>query len=732
MKNNLISISLATATAPIVQEARGKDWIEFSGGDEWKNLYPQFLIDLYYNSSTHSAIINATAEMIAGEDLYVENEDVNLEAYVRLKKFLRHANSKESLHQVVKKVAFDFKLQGAYALHIIWNQERTEIAEVYHVPVERVRSSIPNPLGQIDSYFISSNWSDVRNHPPHEIKAFNRLDRTSASQLIYTGSYSPNMDIYHTPDYIAGCNWALVDQRVAEFHLNNIQNGFSGSYFISFANGIPTQEERFQIEQSLTEKFAGAKNSGKFILTFSDDKTRTPEITPIAVSDADKQYLALQELLVTNICSAHRITSKTLMGIDTTNGFSSNADELRNASNFYHNTVIRPFQTNILNTLQTIFSVNNMDLEVDFEQLKPITVEFDSSILKEVMTQEEIRESLQLPPLVLTEKNPVTDALSTMSPLLANKVLNNLTLDETRDLIGLPSIDPNELPQEDTGDVNMCRTKEPIFKRNKKFNTFNKIGTVDGKPVFSTIEEAVAHAKTLGCEGYHEHDLNGITSYMACEEHSEATDLTEVTELTKFIQEYGEDIPKDWELIDEENSSGEHQDFDFEKTLNEVANEKTMLASTGTAIPSRKSEQDGQSKKTGDYFRVRYVYEQDNFLQNKSGQKRDFCRQMMGANKLYRKEDIINMGSKVVNAGWGPKGADTYSIWLYKGGGNCHHFWLRKIYKTTLGQSRTTKIEDADVIGYTKARSEGFTPKKNDNLVAKPPKRMANKGFLPK
>ena len=732
MKNNLISISLATATAPIVQEARGKDWIEFSGGDEWKNLYPQFLIDLYYNSSTHSAIINATAEMIAGEDLYVENEDENLEAYVRLKKFLRHANGKESLHQVVKKVAFDFKLQGAYALHIIWNQERTEIAEVYHVPVERVRSSIPNSLGQIDSYFISSNWSDVRNHPPHEIKAFNRLDRTSASQLIYTGSYSPNMDIYHTPDYIAGCNWALVDQRVAEFHLNNIQNGFSGSYFISFANGIPTQEERFQIEQSLTEKFAGAKNSGKFILTFSDDKTRTPEITPIAVSDADKQYLALQELLVTNICSAHRITSKTLMGIDTTNGFSSNADELRNASNFYHNTVIRPFQTNILNTLQTIFSVNNMDLEVDFEQLKPITVEFDSSILKEVMTQEEIRESLQLPPLVLTEKNPVTDALSTMSPLLANKVLNNLTLDETRNLIGLPSIDPNELPQEDSGDVNMCRTKEPIFKRNKKFNTFNKIGTVDGKPVFSTIEEAVAHAKTLGCEGYHEHDLNVLTAYMACEDHSEATDLTEVTELTKFIQEYGEDILEDWELIDEENASGEHQDFDFEKTLNEVANEKIELTSTGTALPNARSKsQDGVNKSFNDYYKVRYVYTQDNFLQNKTGDSREFCKQMMAANKLYRKEDIIAMSSKEVNKGWGERGADTYSIWLYKGGGNCHHFWLRKIFKTSLRNAKSN-LDSSQLISYTKAVSEGFTPKRNDILVATPPKRMANKGFLPK
>jgi hypothetical protein len=145
MKNNLISISLATATAPIVQEARGKDWIEY-GTDEWKNLYPQFLIDLYYNSSTHSAIINATAEMIAGEDLYVENEDENLEAYVRLKKFLRHANGKESLHQVVKKVAFDFKLQGAYALHIIWNQERTEIVEAFSRASRKSKSRNTKPI----------------------------------------------------------------------------------------------------------------------------------------------------------------------------------------------------------------------------------------------------------------------------------------------------------------------------------------------------------------------------------------------------------------------------------------------------------------------------------------------------------------------------------------------------------------------------------------------------------
>ena len=678
MKDSIISVNLETSTAPIVQEVRGRDYIEY-GAEDWKNLYPQFLIDLYYNSSTHAAIINGTAEMIAGEDIICTDEDeYNLESFVKLKKFLKHANSKESLHQVIKKVAFDFKLQGAYALHVIWNREKTEIAEVYHVPVERVRAGRPNELGQVDTYFISADWSNTRTHKPYPVAAFNVNDRTAASQLLYTGAYSPNMDIYHTPDYLAACNWALVDQRVAEFHLNNIENGFSGSYFISFANGVPTAEERNQIERSLADKFTGAKNSGKFILTFSDDKTRTPEITPISVSDADKQYLALQELLVQNILTGHRVTSKTLMGIDSTNGFSSNTDELINAANFYQNTVIRPFQINILDTLQTIFSVNNMDLEVEFVQLKPITVQFDSATIREVMTQDEIREDIGLEPLEKDEE---------------------VVRDE-----------------------------------------FSKVGMIDGKPVFSTIEEAEAHAKTLGCEGYHTHEYEGKSSYMACEEHTEAT------ELSKFIEEFGEDIPEEWELIEEEVVDGEHQDFNFETELNNIANEKLELASTGTARPNARSSQDGTNKSDNDFYKVRYVYTKDNFL-SQEGETREFCKLMMAAKKIYRKEDIVMLNDIAVNPGWGARGAATYSIWLadqheecckslkdnklelYKGGGNCHHFWLRQIYKTSLRGAKSN-IKPSEAISYTKALSEGFTAEKNDNLVARPPKRMKNNGFL--
>jgi len=688
---NILSVDLSSETSPVVQEVRGREYIEY-GTEHWKNLYPQFLIDLYYNSSTHAAIINTTAEMIAGEDIIVD-ENENLEQFVKLKKFFAEANGKETLHEVIKKISFDFKLQGAFALHIIWNRAKTEIAEIHHVPVERVRAAKPNAMGKVDCYYVCADWSNTRTNKPMKIAAFNTKDRTNPSQLLYTGLYSPNMDIYHTPDYLAANNWALVDQRVAEFHLNNISNGFSGSYMISFANGVPSQEERFQIEQSLAAKFTGASNSGKFVLTFSDDKTRTPEITPITVSNADKQYLALQELLVQNILTGHRVTSPMLMGIKNDTGLGSNVDEMNAAFEIYLNTVIVPYQKAIIKTLSKIFEINGINIPFSFVQAKPITTKFTVEDLKSVLTQDEIREEFGLKPL-----------------------------------------SDEELTAEDEDNYNL-----------------EKVGSIvsDGKelPLFDSIEEAEAEAKKLGCSGHHIHTQDGKEYFMPCANHDQLINLKdcdcgknkdkcdkscyEKTELDAFLETV-EDIPEGWELIDEEVVDGEHADFNFEEELNQIASEKVELATTGVARPDSKSEQDGISKKTYDYYRVRYVYAEDNFLSRKSGKQRDFCKKMLESKKLYRKEDISRMSTKRVNPGWGKGGADTYDIFLYKGGGNCHHFWLRQIYRTELGISVSTKIKDADLVGYTKARSEGFTAKRNDKRVAIAPKRMKNNGFVKK
>jgi len=662
--DKIISVDLSTSTAPLVQEVRGKDYIEYGDANgEWRNLYPQFLIDLYYSSSITAAIVNATAEMIAGEDIVITDEDDrDEEARVKLQNFMNNANSNETLHEVLKKVAFDFKLQGAFALNIVWSKDRTQIAEIYHIPVEKIRCERPDEFGKTRAYYVSGDWANTRTNKPYRVPAFNVNDRTSPNQILYTGLYSPNMNSYYTADYISCNNWSLIDSKVSEFHLNNISNGFTGSFMISFANGIPTAEERNQIERSLESKFTSEKNAGKFVLTFSDDKTRVPEITSISPSDLDKQYIALQELLTSNILAGHRVTSKTLMGLDSANGFSSNADELLNASNFYLNTVVMPFQGQILKVLHKIFQVNNMDMPVEFLQLKPITIQFDSETIREVMTTDEIRSDLGLPDLTKQQE-------------------------------------------------------EEDFKEE-----FAKVGMIDGKPVFDSIEEALASAKTLGCEGYHEHELEGKTVYMACEGHTEAT------ELSKWIEEFGEDMPEDWELIDEEVVDGEHNDFDFEQVLNEEADKNLELASSVKATPNKRSSQDGVNKSYNDYYKVRYVYATDNFLTNKSGTSRDFCRDMVAAKKIYTKEDLVNANSQVVNKGFGIDGTQKYNIFLFKGGPECRHYFLRRIYKTSLRGAKS-KISSNQLIGYTKARSEGFTAEKNDKLVAIAPQRMKNNGY---
>ena len=619
MKDRILSIDLGASTAPIVHESRAKDYVEY-GTDEWRNLYPQFLVDLYYNSSTNAAIINATSEMIAGEDLIIDDEDErNLDAIVKLKKFMANANSQESLIEVVKKISFDFKLQGGFALNLVWSQDRTHISEIYHIPMEKIRVERADEMGKVRGYYVSADWSNTRQNKPYRVSAFDIHDRTSANQILYTGLYSPNMSAYHTPDYLAGNNWSLIDQKVAEFHLNNINSGFSGSYVFSFANGVPTREERMEIENSLASKFGGSQNAGKFILTFSDDQTRTPQITAIQPSDLDKQFLALQELLVQNILTAHRVTSPMLMGIKNDTGLGSNVDELNAAGNYYLNTVCMPYQNHIIKTLRKIFSVNNMDMPISFVQLKPITLDFTSQDLKAVMTQDEIREELGLAPL-------------------------------------------NE--------------------------------EVEVREDFSKVEK---------------------------------------TELETYLETL-EDIPEDWELINEEVVDGEHQDFDFEAELNNIKGDKLELASTGRANPDARSEQDGLNKSGTFFYKVRYVYTTDNFLINKSGTSRDFCRLMISAKKVYRKEDVVRMGKMAVNAGFGPRGASTYSIWFYKGGPECRHFWLRQVYRAKAADDASVyyegNINDDTMIGYTKALSEGFTAKKNDNLVARPPQRMKNNGYL--
>lgn len=76
---------------------------------------------------------------------------------------------------------------------------------------------------------------------------------------------------------------------------------------------------------------------------------------------------------------------------------------------------------------------------------------------------------------------------------------------------------------------------------------------------------------------------------------------------------------------------------------------------------------------------------------------RDFCRQMLGINKLYSFEDLQAITNVVVNEGFGPKGTSTYDVWLYKGGANCKHHWDKYFISNQGG--KYTKVYGGRVAG---------------------------------
>mgnify|MGYP003109628657 CR=1 FL=1 len=618
--NRLLQVYLKQQTAPKFAENPADNWVQYGDG-EYRNTYPQFLIDIYNSSATHSAIVNATSSMIAGKEILIEEKGNNLGTFVELKKYLANVNRKgDSAHDLITKFAFDLKLFGAYAMNIIWSKDKTKISEIYHIPVEQVRVGKSGMSGMAEEYYVSPDWSQYRKkeYLPRRIAAYNSMDRSEASQLYYCGIYSPGMESYFTPDYTASTNWILTDHLTSEFHLSNIANGFAPSFWINFNNGVPSDEERYKIEQQISQKFTGAGNAGKFVLTFSDDKNNSPDLQPIALSDADKQYTVLNELCIQNIMIGHRVTSPMLLGVKT-EGQLGGRNEIMEAYELYSNTVIQPLKDLVLKGLKIVLNVNNINLPITLGEISPLNSMFDSDVLTDVLTQDEIREKLGYEPL---EKETELNKLE-----------------------------------------KTCCSVEPTL-------------------------------------------------------------------LDNFINTYGEDINDEWDLIDQQEVEigDEHEDFDFEYNLNEL-NNKINFVRTGEAR-KRGSKQDGTDKDFN-LYRVRYRYVGKT---KKHTSEREFCKKMVSANKIYRKEDIIKgqkhaLSSIAANPGFGPKGKDIYDIWLYKGGVNCHHKWVREIYFRKFGTGKPNYNTD-EVINKTKARSRGFRPEENDQRIYQAPIDMPNQGRL--
>jgi DNA-binding MarR family transcriptional regulator len=376
---------------PTFKEARGKDWILFGDEGEYKNRYPEYLLNLYRRSAKHHAIINSKKDYVVGQGWSVNKEGLDTMGLARLQQFIQEPNQYESLNDILEKVALDYELYNGFALEIVYNQLNDKIAAIYHADFARYRS---NEDGT--KYYYSEDW---KKHNPvvEEIDAFNWKE-PSGKQLLYVKGYSPDCKYYPLPTYLGSTGYIELDVEIANFHLNAVKNNFVGGTIVSFYNGEPTLEEQEEIERQIKDKFTGTDNANSIVLNFADSRDRGVEIQQLNGNDFDKRFDILNKTVQREIYAGHSVTDPALFGIKE-DGIFTSRNQLVDSFELFQNTYVNGRQQFIERVFNDLASIQGLSNRLFIQDTEPISIQFSENTVVSVMTQEEIREKIGLPKL---------------------------------------------------------------------------------------------------------------------------------------------------------------------------------------------------------------------------------------------------------------------------------------------------------------------------------------------
>jgi hypothetical protein len=213
------------------------------------------------------------------------------------------------------------------------------------------------------------------------------------------------------PDYIAAVPYLEADAEISNFTIQNIRNGLSTGYIISFNGGRPSEEEQMEIEQRFKSYATGTDNAGKPLLSFTDQEADHPQIIPIPIDGRNDQFLNLNNQITQEIYTAHSVTSPMLFGIKDNTGLGNNADELRTAFEIYSNVHIAPEQDILEQVFNEIINYNGLPKVLKILPIEPVSKPLSEAVAVSVMTQDEIREKIGLPPLQPQERVMMDDQL---------------------------------------------------------------------------------------------------------------------------------------------------------------------------------------------------------------------------------------------------------------------------------------------------------------------------------
>ena len=384
------------STPELVQTPdRRNDWIQY-GAD---NNFGAFLLSLLDKSSIHSSIQFNKVNMTVGKGIINEQPFQSNEIAIAFRQFIEQPNGDETLEDITYKIVHDLVIFGAYAIEIIWSKDRQTIAEIHHLPYEKIRVGKPEE-GKITHYYYSDDWTQIKKagFEPQYIAAYDVNNRKDPRQLMVVKEYNASSPYYGKPQYYSTIKYCLIDGLVSDFHLNSMEGGLSADYIIQLNNAEGmSQEEQDELYYSIKQELSGTKGN-KWMLTFGSSTDQQPTVIAIPTADTDQKFLTLQEACMQNILTGNKLTNPALAGIKTPQGLGSK-DELLDAFNLYYESVISKLVKLVSSSYNKILRINQIPVTVTFEKAQPLPFSVTEQTLLQIADKNEIRDMLGMSPI---------------------------------------------------------------------------------------------------------------------------------------------------------------------------------------------------------------------------------------------------------------------------------------------------------------------------------------------
>jgi len=367
------------------------------------NLFPELLNQIFYSSPLHGSIVgykvnaavgggfNIVADRLTPQD---KLELYTLERKLNIKKVVPAVTQQLILHnRVYFKLCFDDKMK---------------LTKIVNLSPEKLRINLDRKR-----YYICDDWSSRIG--VQEIRRYTPTSRDYEQLFVYEVECI-GQDYYPLPQYTSALNFAFLSGELSYFAKSNIQNSVFPSFAMMFPKRPQSEEEKNMIRNTI-DRLKGAANAGKAVAFFANSADQLPKIESLPTNGNDSLFQEASQLNTEQICFSHTI-DPILMGIRTT-GSLGNGSDIKQAYIIFEKNVVMPLREMVSDIFNELLFIAKIDADFTINNYQ---------IINEAIVELE------------GDTSKTNDALNSLSPLVATKVLETMTENEIRALASLPPV----------------------------------------------------------------------------------------------------------------------------------------------------------------------------------------------------------------------------------------------------------------------------------------------------